>query len=523
MGKQVHYEVFVRRGQSKNWSLFDATPKRDEALETAKAELAKGLVTGVRVVKETYDEASGDFMNLTIFEDGARKIATKREAEDAPPLLPCIVPDDLYSVHARHTMGRLFVDVLARWKLTVTELIHRADSLEKLEATGTIFQHAVQKVAIAQSSSTGVPLIQIIRATNELADRAIQRVYREDRAKRVVACESAAELAAFAEARADDASGGLLIGMAFARYLAPAASWGEKLDLVLHVLATPPQSEKAAKIVVQMADAIVGEILAGASALQELLGPMPDLGTALVSMSDLYLGRAPSGRGQSVLARLGSFFGKDRLLDARTALARRVLAELRTHKRLGASVAIETQHLRAITARLVAGPSQLVPHQDIVSAITMRSRRLVDGEAISDYLSGSTTPLEKVDRLLNLAENVVGAENKRRLYDYLRPILTSAQLEAALADPKLNLMERLERAGQLQSKILKSTLADASRSEGAAVIDDVVRRTLDLGRLATTMLAPAAIQSLREGLEAGTLPRGAEPVLRDLLKQSRAA
>ena len=48
-------------------------------------------------------------------------------------------------------MGRLLIDFLSRNKITITELIHRADLLEKLEATGTVYQHAIQKIAVAQA------------------------------------------------------------------------------------------------------------------------------------------------------------------------------------------------------------------------------------------------------------------------------------------------------------------------------------------------------------------------------------
>jgi hypothetical protein len=65
----------------------------------------------------------------------------------------------------------------------VTELIHRADALEKFEATGTLYQHAIQKIAVAQASSTTTPVQQIIKSLNELATKAIARVYRDVQAR----------------------------------------------------------------------------------------------------------------------------------------------------------------------------------------------------------------------------------------------------------------------------------------------------------------------------------------------------
>lgn len=528
MGRHIHYELFIRRGTARGWTLQDAIERRDEAIEAAKAQMATGFVTAVRVVKETFDDESNDFRSVVILEDGnTKKISVAREDEDAPNALPCFTPDDLYSVHARHTMSRLFADTLARWKLTITELIHRPDMLEKLEATGTLFQHAVQKIAIAQSSTNGVPIAQIIRALNELADRAIQRVYREQRAKRIVMCKDAAELVALADARAGQPEASLALGLAFAAYLAPAPSWLVKLDLALELIETPPKTDAGRALLMPLADAVVGEILNGSAALQELIGAMPDLGSALVAMSDLYLGRPPQTEHSSGLARLSAFFGSDRLLDARTALGRRVLAEVRTHKRLAPTVDAEMRLLRAITQRLVLGPPQLVPHEDIVSAITVRSRRLVQSDTIGELVKDARSPLEKIERMLMLEENVIGAENKRRIWDHIKPVLASPAFESALLDPKLGALERLSVAAKLQHRILRSSLAEAARGEGAAAIDGIARRTVDQVRGqvlgADRAKGAAAALAFAKALEAGAVPKGAcEAAVRDVLRKLAA-
>lgn len=509
MGKQIHYEVFLRRGASPGWVLFDAINLREQALRTAQDELAAGRCTGIKVVRETYDDVSGDFLSLTILEDGTRKVKVPKEAEDAPPSLPCLTPDDFYSAHARATLGKLFADTLARWKLTVTELIHRADMLEKLEATGTLFQHAVQKIAVAQAAGpNGQPVVTTIRALNDLADRAIKRVYREDRAGRIPSSDSAEAFCAHADRQAGE--GAFAIGLAFAAYLAPAKGWTEKLERVLAVLAAPPQTTEAARIVLAMADDIVAEILGGSAALAELMGPMPDLGHALMAMSDLYLARTHGAAADSAIGRLSAFFGADQLLDARTALARRVLAELRAHKKLAPGVEQEMLHLRAITSRLVLGPPRLVPHEDIVAAITVRSRRLVQADVVGEYLQTAATAVEKAERLLALEENVVGAENKRRIWDTLKPIMTAQPFEAALLDPRLSPLDRLAQAAELQKRLMRSSLPDTAKAEGAALIDAITRRALDPARLATAAEAAgdAMLLTLLAALKKGAVPKG---------------
>ena len=137
--------------------------------------------TGVKVVKETYNDDTGDFLTLKIFEDGHNQMKVAPAQEDAPHALPCFKPEDLYSYHARQTMSRLLTDYLSRNKITITELIHRADMLEKLEATGTVYQYAIQKVAVAQAATTTTAVQQIIKSLNELTTQAFHRVYRDQR------------------------------------------------------------------------------------------------------------------------------------------------------------------------------------------------------------------------------------------------------------------------------------------------------------------------------------------------------
>ena len=154
MARSIHFEIFSRQGSKGGWKMIDARTDREAALTLAQSLMKEARATGVKVVKETYNDETGDYLSLKIFEDGHNKVKTVPAQEDVPHALPCFKPDDLYSYHARSTIARLLAEYLARNKITITELGHRADMLEKLEATGTLLQHAIQKVAVAQAAST---------------------------------------------------------------------------------------------------------------------------------------------------------------------------------------------------------------------------------------------------------------------------------------------------------------------------------------------------------------------------------
>ncbi len=525
MPSQIHYEVFVRRGNARGFTLVDALNGRDDALAAARDLLAAGKASGVRVVKETFDEGTGEFRSVTIFEDGQTQVKLSAAQEDAPNALPCFSPDDLYGAHARHVMARLFADPLARWKVTVSELIHRADLIEKLESAGSVWQAAVQKVAIAQAQSTGQPVAKVVRALNELAERAVVRLYKDEKAGRFPACETPQELAAAAARVAGQADAAYVLGGATAKYLAPAKSWAEKVARVLAALDCMPEGEAARAALGGRIDAVASETVSGAAAIQELLGAQPELGAALTAMSDLYLGRAGDGAGAGLRA-LASAFAAGRFPEARTAVAKRVLAELRTHKKLAATPEGEVRHMRAVTARLVMGPPALMPHEDIVAAVTVRSKRLVTPEAIDEWIGAKpgqpAAPDAKAERLLALEENVIGAENKRRVFEFLKPALASPAFEAAFVDGKTPPLARLLRLGEIAGRVARSGFADESRADAGGQLDRIGAKLMAKSGLGPALeTAPeAAHVQLALALAAHAVP---QPETRAAAKASLAA
>ena len=274
--------------------MHEVTGDRHRAITLAQQLMATDQATGVKVVKETYNEESGDYLTLKIFEDGRNEMKESAAKEEPPQALPCFKPDDLYSYHSRQTMGRLFIDFLSRNKITITELIHRADLLEKLEATGTVYQHAIQKIAVAQASSTAMPVQQIIKSLNELATQALQRVYRDQRKGLFPdpQVDQFAELAAKLAAQGDAA---YVFNGALARHLKDCEGWNGRVLALLQILQKAPDEDAPRALVLSSIDAIMAEILTGSAALHELIGGAENLSEALNCLVELFLGNATGG------------------------------------------------------------------------------------------------------------------------------------------------------------------------------------------------------------------------------------
>lgn len=483
MGQEIHFEIFRRAGARGGWTLHEVRSNREDALRIAEELMTGDNATGVKVVKETYNEETGDYLTLKIFEDGHNQVKVPPAEEDVPHAIPCFKPDDLYSYHARQTMTRLLGDFLARNKITITELIHRADMLEKFEATGTAYQHAIQKVAVAQASSTKTPVQQIIKGLNELTTNAIHRVYRDQRAGLFADPEPGqlAELACELCARPTGNAAYVFNG-ALAQHLKEAKGWDEKVGMLIAVMEQAPADEAARRLVMASIDAVMAEVLSGSAALHELIGAAENLGQALQRLVALFLGKPVPGARSGLLA-LSGHFAADTLPNSRTAVANRLVAEFKSNKRLCPdSMVDELKTLRVIANSIVLGVGKYLSHEDLVAAFTLRSKRLVTPEGLGRQL-GDAPPDEKLEQLLFVEENIIGAENKRLLAKFVMPILTSAPFDALFSDPKVPVLGRLQRLAQLQARVKRSGFIDVTRNEIADKLDSIAARIEARGRV----------------------------------------
>ena len=472
MARSIHYEIFSRQGSKGGWKMVDVRTERESALALAQSLMKEKRATGVKVVKETYNDETGDYLTLKIFEDGHNQMKTVPAQEDVPHALPCFKPDDLYSYHARATITRLLSEFLARNMITVTELGHRADMLEKLEATGTLLQHAIQKVAVAQAASTTTPVTQIVKSLNELASKACNRVYRDERNKYFRAARLT-EFGALANELAGKNDAAYQLNGAIAKYLKDIKAWDEKVLRLIALMHEAPAEGPGRTLLLTSVDTIISEILAGSAALHSLIGPKEDLGRALMSLVQLFLGKN-SGDAQEPagLASLADRFAADALPESRSAIANRILVEFKSFRRLcPSSLEDEFKMLRQIANQLALGVGKFLSHDTLVTAFTLRSSRLVTNETLAKYLADAATPEEKVERMLFVEENIIGAANKRQLAIFLLPIITANGFETHFVESKTPIISRLQKLAGLQSRVRRSGFQDNHRHEMVDLFD----------------------------------------------------
>jgi hypothetical protein len=466
----VHFEIFKRQGSS-GWSLVEVREKREDALSFANELIASGA-TGVKVVKETLNESTGDYLSLKVFEHGEVK-AKARSKHDDVPSSPCFRPDDLYSYHARKTISLLIPDFLAHHRVTATELGHRADLLEKLEATGTLLQHAIQRVAVSQAAAGENELPKIIRGLHDLTTQIFHRVYRDVDKGRFVACEPGG-FGALATKLIDSSDGRYLLNGAIVSYLKNAKGWDDKVAMLMVLMEETRKPTPGSQLLLAAIDSLISEVLEGPAGLKELIGAKANHGEALMALVKLFLGREPEEtEGHSGLIALTKEFKVDALPNARVAIAHRIITEIRSFKRLVPdSLEEELKTLRQIANLVVMGIGKYLSHEDLIASFVLRSQRLITSESLAPYLNGEA-PDVKLDRILFVEENVIGAENKRRLAAFVTPIITGPQFEELYQSSKLPLVQRLQQLASLRDRVIRSNFQDNQKAEIADAIDRI--------------------------------------------------
>lgn len=471
-GPQVHYEVFARRRIGSDWTLEMATEDRALAVETAESLFDERRYAAVRVTKETLDPETREFRTVSILAKGALERARKKTQESVEPL--CVTPQDLYSVHARARIGELLEDWLSRRRIAPFELLHRADLAEALEASGPELLHAVQKVAIPEAQARGVPTHQMMRTFQRLVERAIARVLKDEKRKalpdfaREPFAEACARLAGEPEAR-------YLIGAGVARHIAGAEHWAGKVARLLDLADAAPEAGPARGVALQVIEQPLAEILDSRIGLSDILGASLDLGCSLAAMTRL----AATGPVSALMAaeplvarimppasstaqRLAAWLEGDDFDSVRIALGRRVLAELNGPRRLKpVDPEGEIEMLRGLGMALTAAAGRLLPLEDVQAAFSKRSQMLVTGDFVESYLGRDLSPRAEADALVWLAENVIGAANKRHAARWLTACVSALKFEREVRTGPDSPAQKLAALAQLQRTVARAGLAPA--------------------------------------------------------------
>lgn len=388
---------------------------------------------------------------------------------------PCTRVEDLYTASARHIFGRLLKEFLVKHTLTVTELLHRADMMKKIETTGTILQFVVQQVAVARASAEKRPVQPIIRELNDLADDLLEQV-KADKRKELFPAVNAAGFDAFAAKIADKPRATYILNGALARYLRDARSWNEKAMRLISVMEVARPDRPSGEMLLAAVDAIFAEILHVPAAVAELIESKPTFGDTVLTLIDLFLGKVDSKLypRPEVLPRLAWHFGGGTMPLARAAVAEQIITQLYSLQRLcNDAMDREMRMFREITKLVIGGFDATLRREEVMPALEIRSKRFVTSEAIATGLGNSVLPDEKLDWIFFAESCVVGVRNKQILAETAIRTTMADSFKTQFQWTSVPLPRRLQRLASLSAAAQRSGFHENDRNNLSAMFDAV--------------------------------------------------
>ena len=512
--KDVHYEVFLKKHKKASWTLVEALPDRQEALDLAhrlKSRHAKG---SVRVQREHWIAEENAFRGGTIFEAGPERF-TEPKDKTGEASIPCLTPDDLAGPAARETVRRVLSGWLERKQVGPLELLHRPDLIEELDSSDTDLQQAVQKVAIARSQSSEGSVHAYVRVVNDLVEKGVAQARREAKAaKKPPKARGFAELS---EKILAEGSPEKRLRKAIAERLSNARDFGAKTGMLLDFHDDLPHSPDAREFAARETDNFLAEMLSFDGAMRAMLGKTEDLGEDVERLTAVYEG-SPEGPdlldAPETARRLAEKFADKTLPGAHIEVAKRILDALRAPKRFRpASVMKEIELARKLAQRLIVASGPNLHPDNLVDAFTHRSAKLLAPDAVEEALANSADIAEQIERLYKMEDNLVGEQNKKKLAAYIRGKLKSTQAESFFVRGAGSPLERLSRLTALQARALKGAFPPGDKTELAEEFDRVGMLVLDeskvLSRLTQTDKPPLEqARALLKLAAGGVLPTG---------------
>lgn len=397
--------------------------------------------------------------------------------------LACSTVEDLFGAMGRERVRLVTQEWLRRQRLTTTEFMHNAAALNKFEAAGSSYQHAVQRVAVTLSSRSKIPVVQYIKALTALSTAAIRRVGTDERAGLFPEHDEKG-LVGFADSLAGQANAAYLFNGALAKYLASAPSWSDKLARLMSLANAAGAKPDALALIGRTADDIVAEIVGDSKVLIELLGRDRRLGDVLQTVLQLFHGKTGEmGDVAPGVHRLAEGIAAGEWPAARGALARFVLETLRgTHPLAGSDLTSELEAFGVLVDKIqpLYGPDFV--RDDYIEIFVARSRRFVTPEALFHFTSDCKASGDKLVRVLEIEAKVHGAANKRALAPFALNFLSAPDFEETFATEAPG-SQRLRLLAAMQRQIQNSAFPEGTRDKMVGMLDAIAVRVEVQGNL----------------------------------------
>ncbi len=503
--RDTHYEV---HGFRKNhWVLLEFLETREEASEVAQRAYRSGTFQAVRVLRERYDPAKGEYNSLEILHLGQKRKPSKHDSDE--PAVFCKSGADLYRPEARREITRRLAPLLESLELTTVEILYNLDNYRRVEAAGTQLLQAVQRVAVAQVRETGDPVAERIRQIQGVIENAVVALKRAEEGGRPRIGEG--RFVDLISRMKSIRNGSFLLSMALADDLREQEGTRAKLARLLSLMRFDHPVWA-----LEVLDLFISEQLQHRRLVQTLL-PAEALIDRLERIAALTRGdlREHHEAAEEALV-LSDFLRANLLPRSRDVLREHIIYELNTKRRFTSEGLIgEFAALGRLSAALGDAVAGGLGSISLAELVEDRCARLLNPQSLGDFLALAPTPAEKLTRLLDLERHTIGEANRRTLAKYMLPLVAMSSNEAFWIKPApSNIRGRLQLLTRLQRRLLASGLPDPQKSRIATRLDELCLRLVETSGI-LERIAAADVSAARKGenllamLAEGCFTRGA--------------
>lgn len=537
--RETHFELFLRKSPKASWVLADAYADRAAAIAQAKKLLRPHPNGGIRVLKEVRGQNNA-YKSVTVATFGDCEEPRQRKSRAIIPqsTSSCISPADLSTSAARKTYIEVIPRFLERNRVLPGELVYRTDLLEQLEASGAEITQAIQKVAISRSD--GDDLHKIARQLHELVNQAINKVFSDSKSGLFVSYGKS--LLETIEACRKTKNVKLAFGAALADKLKKAMSWPEKLDGLISIWREAEDlGGEDRKFVNQLLSDYFSEWIEMPGAMKAILGETECAGEIvdrLIAILEPDPAEMAAARRHNILnedgeekqirdplsslpaaRQLSEAVALGLLPSARQTIITRIFSEISSNQRLYETcLQTEFDMLKDFGDRLVRVLNSS-RRSEMYDAFCARSKRLMSTDTVDAYLEQFDV-LERPERLLDMEDNLVGADARNKMSSLIRGIMGQPRFESMVLQSDGRHLQTLLTLRSTQTKLLASTLPEQDRLHCAQDIDALAVRLISGSNIFRTVArkagtpALAAVSLFRLAVDA--LPRGQSATLASL-------
>lgn len=355
--------------QRDHWVIEGQEKDEAAAVSYAKSQISQGKVEGMRVLRQ-WTRADGAVVETEIFcQFRPKNDRITIQTVDAAPR--CEEIEEFYGTDSRFTIGRVLRQYLEQVVVTPTEIMHNFAELKRLRDKDTLVPSAIGHVAQVQAGGSGdgrARRDEMFDVLEKVTVRARNASRRElPNIKTIGFSRLFEELTSSASDERPD----FLSLVALSRELVNMRNFALKVQFLVGLLTKEEGMSPESTAII---DGVIADVLGSATVIQELLGPQPNLMTAIVNLCDLAEGKLDTSRrhGEDFAIPMNQLFAEGRLPASRMVLLDWVRRQLKGTQPLNRhEPAKERETFTRLLQRMV-GPGGVIGGGPVAEGLTLR-------------------------------------------------------------------------------------------------------------------------------------------------------